>query len=129
MQIEINPHTLDLAILKGLLPEKTEVLAICTLFMVATSQKTTHFALYVHEQKGKSIFCAEKQKTLVGKVVGHEKMHISAKNGVMIRKFAMVLAVTKLTWVESQGNSYMVPNSVKDSSQKHWYAMFGIFPR
>ena len=47
MQIEINPHTLDLAILKGLPPMKIEVLAVCTLFLVATSQKTIHFALYV----------------------------------------------------------------------------------
>ena len=70
-----------------------------------------------------------KPKTLVCKVVGNEKLHISTKNGVMIRKFAMVLAVTKLTWVESQVNAYMVPNYVKDYSQKHWYAMFGIFPR
>ena len=69
------------------------------------------------------------QNTLVCKVVGSEKVHISAKNGVMIRKFSMVLAVTKLTSVESQANSNMVPNSLKDSSQKHWYEMFGIFPR
>ena len=69
------------------------------------------------------------QKTIVCKVVGSEKLHIFAKNRVVIRKFAMVLAVTKLTWVESQVNSYVVPNYVKDSSQKHWYAMFGIFSR
>jgi hypothetical protein len=36
----------------------------------------------------------ESQKTLVTKVVGLEKIHISAKNGVKIQKFAMELAQT-----------------------------------
>jgi hypothetical protein len=36
----------------------------------------------------------ETQKTLVTKVVGSGKMHITAKNGVKIRKFAIELAQT-----------------------------------
>jgi hypothetical protein len=38
----------------------------------------------------------ESQKTLVTKVVGHKKMHIYAKNGVKIQKFAMEVAQTKV---------------------------------
>jgi hypothetical protein len=34
------------------------------------------------------------QKTLVTKVVGLGKIHISAKNGIKIQKFAMELALT-----------------------------------
>jgi hypothetical protein len=36
----------------------------------------------------------ETQKTLVTKVVGNGKMHIIAKNGVKIQKFAIELAQT-----------------------------------
>jgi hypothetical protein len=36
----------------------------------------------------------ENQKTLVRKVVGNGKMHITAKNGVNIRKFTIELAQT-----------------------------------
>jgi hypothetical protein len=39
-------------------------------------------------------FSVEIQKILVTKVVGHGKMHIYAKNGVKIQKFAMKLAQT-----------------------------------
>jgi hypothetical protein len=48
------------------------------------------------------------QKTLVTKVVGNEKMHITTKNGVKIQKFAIELAQTKLNWLESQVKSYLV---------------------
>jgi hypothetical protein len=71
----------------------------------------------------------ESKKTLVMKVVGHEKMHISTKNGVKIQKFAMELTQTMVTWVESQVNSCLVPFFVKSFLLKHWYGMFGIFPR
>jgi hypothetical protein len=36
----------------------------------------------------------ETQKTLVIKVVGNGKMHITTKNGVKIQKFAIELAQT-----------------------------------
>jgi hypothetical protein len=69
------------------------------------------------------------KKTLVAKVVGIGKMHISTKNEVKIQKFAIELAQTKLNWVESQVKSCLVAFLVKIFSMKHWYAMFGIFPR
>jgi hypothetical protein len=47
----------------------------------------------------------ESKKTLLTKVVGHGKMHISAKNGVNIQKFAMELAQTMVNWVKSQVKS------------------------
>jgi hypothetical protein len=72
---------------------------------------------------GKSIFSMATQKTLVTKVVGNEKMHITAKN------FAIELAQTKLNWVESQVKSYLVAFFVKSLSVKPWYDMFDIFPR
>jgi hypothetical protein len=71
----------------------------------------------------------ESQKTLVIKVVALGKMHISTKNGVKSRKFAMELAQTMVTRVESRVNSCLVPFFVKYFSLKHQHAMFGIFPR
>jgi hypothetical protein len=69
------------------------------------------------------------KKTLVTKVVGNGKMHITAKNGVKIQNFAIELAQTKLNWEESQVKSSLVPFFVKSFSMKCWHAMFGIFPR
>jgi hypothetical protein len=47
-------------------------------------------------------------KTLVTKVVGLVNMHIATKNGPMIQNFAMELAQTMVTWLESQENSCLV---------------------
>jgi hypothetical protein len=69
------------------------------------------------------------KKSLVMKVVGLGKMHMSAKNGFKIQNFAMEVSKTMVTWVESQVNSYLVAFFVKSFSMKHWNAMFGIFPR
>jgi hypothetical protein len=49
------------------------------------------------------------KKTLVTKVVGNGKMHITAKNGVKIQNFAIELVQTKLNWEESQVKSTLVP--------------------
>jgi hypothetical protein len=51
---------------------------------VATSQKSTCFDPSGHWKNGKCIFYVETQKTLVTKVVGLAKMHISIKNGTMV---------------------------------------------
>jgi hypothetical protein len=40
----------------------------------------------------------ETEKTLVAKVVGNAKMHISTKNGTMVPQFAVELAQTMVTW-------------------------------
>jgi hypothetical protein len=40
----------------------------------------------------------ETEKTLVAKVIGNAKMHISTKNGTMAPQFAMELAQTMVTW-------------------------------
>jgi hypothetical protein len=40
----------------------------------------------------------ETKKTLVAKVVGNAKMHISTKNGTMVPLFALELAQTMVTW-------------------------------
>jgi hypothetical protein len=71
----------------------------------------------------------ELKKTLVIKVVGNGKMHITAKNGVKIQNFAIELAQTKLNCEESQVKSSLVPFFVKSFSMKRSHAMFGIFPR
>jgi hypothetical protein len=68
------------------------------------------------------------KKTLVTKVVGNGKMHITAKNGVKIQNFAIELAQTNLNWEESQVKSSLVPFFVKSFYLKCWYAMFSIFP-
>jgi hypothetical protein len=69
------------------------------------------------------------QITLVTKVVGNRKMHISAKNGAKIQNFAIELTQTKFNWVESQVKSYLVAFFVKSLSMEVWYDMFGIFSR
>jgi hypothetical protein len=58
------------------------------------------------------------KKTLATKVVGHGKMHIYAKNGVKIQKFAMEVAQTMVNWVESQVKSCLVLFFVKSFSMK-----------
>jgi hypothetical protein len=45
------------------------------------------------------------KKSLVTEVVDLGKMHMSAKNGVKIQKFAMEVSKTMVTWVERQVNS------------------------
>jgi hypothetical protein len=42
-------------------------------------------------------FYVETKKTLVAKVVGNVKIHISTKNGTMVPKFAVELAQTMVT--------------------------------
>jgi hypothetical protein len=39
------------------------------------------------------------QKSIVTKVVGLGKMHISARNGVKIQKFAIEVSKIMVTWV------------------------------
>jgi hypothetical protein len=51
-----------------------------------------------HLKNGKCIFYVETEKTLVAKVVGNAKMHISTKNGTMVRQFAVEVAQTMVTW-------------------------------
>jgi hypothetical protein len=51
---------------------------------VATSQKSTCFDPSDHLKNGKCIFYVETKKTLVEKVVGNGKMHISTKNGTIV---------------------------------------------
>jgi hypothetical protein len=43
---------------------------------------------------GNAFFMWKTGKTLVAKVVGNAKMHISTKNGTMVPKFAVELAQT-----------------------------------
>jgi hypothetical protein len=43
---------------------------------------------------GNAFFYVETEKTLVAKVIGNAKMHISTKNGTMVPKFAIELAQT-----------------------------------
>jgi hypothetical protein len=43
-------------------------------------------------------FYVETERTLVAKVMGNAKMHISTENGTMVPQFAMELAQTMVTW-------------------------------
>jgi hypothetical protein len=63
---------------------KIRVVRFCTVPLVATSQKSTCSHPSGHFKNGKCIFCMETQKTLVTKVVGLAKMHISTKNCTMV---------------------------------------------
>jgi hypothetical protein len=46
--------------------------------------KNTCFDPFGHLKNGKCIFYVETKKTLVAKVVGNAKMHISTKKGTMV---------------------------------------------
>jgi hypothetical protein len=81
---EIIPNLLDVAPLVGPPPMKIRVVMFCTLPLVAPSQKSTCFDPSGHLKNGKWKFCVETEKTLVAKVVGNAKMHISTKNGTMV---------------------------------------------
>jgi hypothetical protein len=72
---------------------KTRVVMCCTLPLVAPSQKAP-VSTPRHLKNGKCIFNVETEKTLVVKVVGNAKMHISTKNGTMVPQFAVELAQT-----------------------------------
>jgi hypothetical protein len=63
---------------------KIRVVMFCTLPLVATSQKSTCFDPFGHLKKWEMHFFVETEKTLVAKVVGNAKMHISTKNGTMV---------------------------------------------
>jgi hypothetical protein len=76
---------------------KNRVVMFCTLPLVTHSQKSTYFDPSGHLKNGKFIFYVETEKTLVTKVVGNAKIHISTKNGTMVPQFAMELAQTMVT--------------------------------
>jgi hypothetical protein len=57
-------------------------------------KKSTCFDPSGHPKNGKCIFYVETGKTLVAKVVGNAKIHISTKNGTMVPKFPLELAQT-----------------------------------
>jgi hypothetical protein len=76
---------------------KNRVVMFCTLPLVAPSQKSTCFDPSGHLKNGKCIFYVETEKTLVAKVVGNAKMHISTKNGTMVPQFVVELAQTMVT--------------------------------
>jgi hypothetical protein len=95
---KIIPNLLDVAPLVGPPPMKIRVVMFCTLPLVAPSQKSTCFDPSDHLKNGKCIFYVETGKTLVTKVVGNAKMHISTKNGTMVPKFAVELAQTMVIW-------------------------------
>jgi hypothetical protein len=77
---------------------KIIVVMFCTLPLMAPSQKSTCFDPSDHLKNGKCIFYVETEKTLVAKVVGNAKIHISTKNGTMVPHFAVELAQTMVTW-------------------------------
>jgi hypothetical protein len=76
------------------------VVMFCIMPLVAPSQKSTCFDPSGPLKNGKCIFYVEIKKTLVTKVVGNAKMHISTKNGTMVPQFSVELAQTMVT---SQG--------------------------
>jgi hypothetical protein len=49
-------------------------------------------------EKWEMHFYVETEKTLVAKVVGNAKMHISTKNGTKVLQFDVELAQTMVTW-------------------------------
>jgi hypothetical protein len=93
MQAEMIPKILDVELLQGTPPMKMGVVEFFMVSLVATSQKYV-LCPFRPLKKWKMHFYVEIQKTIVTKVVGLVKMHISTKNGIMIRKFSIELAQT-----------------------------------
>jgi hypothetical protein len=60
---------------------KIGVVEFCTMPLVATSQKTHVMPLLATEKMENVFLCGNSKKTLVTKVVGLVKMHISTKMG------------------------------------------------
>jgi hypothetical protein len=60
--------------------------------------KSTCFDPSGHLKNGICILYVETKKTLVPKVVGNAKMHISTKNGIMVPQFVVELAQTMVIW-------------------------------
>jgi hypothetical protein len=89
---------MDVAPLVGPPLMKIRVVMFCKLPFVAPSQKSTCFDPSGHLKNVKCIFYVETEKTLVAKVVGNEKMHISMKNGTMVPQFVVELAQTMVIW-------------------------------
>jgi hypothetical protein len=77
---------------------KIRVVMICTVPLVAPSQNSSCFDPSGHLKNAKCIFYVKNEKTLVAKVVGNAKMHITTKNWTMVPKFAVELAQTMVTW-------------------------------
>jgi hypothetical protein len=63
---------------------RIRVVRFCALPLVALHTKNTCFDPSGHLKNGKCIFFVETEKTLVTKVVGNAKVHISTKNGTMV---------------------------------------------
>jgi hypothetical protein len=63
---------------------KIRVVRFSIVPLVATSRKSTCFDPSSHCKNRKCIFYVETKKTLVRKVVGLAKMHISTKNGTVV---------------------------------------------
>jgi hypothetical protein len=109
---------------------KIRVVMFCTLPLVAPSQKSICFDPSGHLKMGKYIFYVETEKTLVAKVVGSAKMHISTKNGTMVPQFAVELAQTMVTWHGRPREFLPGSTSLRKSPPVNpWDDMFGIFPR
>jgi hypothetical protein len=71
---------------------KIGVIEFSTLPLVAPSQKPHVLPRFANDRMENAFFMCQVKKTLVMKVVGLVKMHISTKNGVKIQKFDMELA-------------------------------------
>jgi hypothetical protein len=71
----------------------------------------------------------ETQKTLVTKVVGNGKMHITAKKLGQDSKVCY-RTCTNLAQLGRKPSEVLLGGIfLKSFSMKYWYAMFGIFPR
>jgi hypothetical protein len=84
---------------------KIRVVMFCTLPLVAPSQKSTYFDPSGHLKNGKCIFYVETEKTLVAKVVGNAKMHISTKMGPWFYSLMCNLHKPWSPYKEDQENS------------------------
>jgi hypothetical protein len=72
-----------MTILSGPIPLTTGVVSLCTLLLVATSQKSCVRAFQHTDKMGNPFFVAA-HKTILAKVVGNGDMHNPAKYGQTI---------------------------------------------
>jgi hypothetical protein len=84
---------------------KIRVVMFYALPLVAPSQKNTCFDPSGHLKNGKCIYYVETGKTLVAKVVGNAKMHISTKMGPWFQSLLWNLHKPWSSGKEDQENS------------------------
>jgi hypothetical protein len=107
---------------------KIGVVEFFTVPFVATSQKTAVLPLWGTEKMENAFFMWKFKNTSYKSCRPCKYAHLHQKWD-HDSNFAMELAQTMVSWLESQQNSCLVATFCEEFSMNPWHAMFSIFPR